>query len=167
MLLFILLVATSIGAEAAVKLPTGYRLPNPPGSKPTPSLPPHPSITIVVIVKVAVMSVTSLNPSMSLQDAALILHTTRKIEFPLGNVLPWGVLCAACDCTNIPTTNTPVCASDGATYGNECIAQCANVLIVSDGTCPYCEIKTNSASLSRADSPPPLPELPSATCGNR
>ena len=48
--------------------------------------------------------------------------------------------CAVCDCFNIPSTNAPVCASDGATYGNECIAQCANVLIVTEGVCPNCKI---------------------------
>lgn len=50
---------------------------------------------------------------------------------------------AVCNCSNIPATNSLVCASDGATYGNECIAQCANVLIVSEGECPYCKIVTN------------------------
>ena len=43
---------------------------------------------------------------------------------------------AACDCTDTPTTNKPVCGGDLVTYGNECVAYCANVLIVSEGACP-------------------------------
>ena len=52
---------------------------------------------------------------------------------------------AACDCTDIPTTDAPVCGTDHNTYGNDCIAQCANIVIVSEGACPNCAIQTNSA----------------------
>jgi hypothetical protein len=40
-----------------------------------------------------------------------------------------------------------VCGTDHNTYGNDCIAQCANIVIVSEGACPNCEIQTNSATL--------------------
>ena len=38
-----------------------------------------------------------------------------------------------------------MCGTDHNTYGNDCIAHCANIVIVSDGACPNCAIKTNSA----------------------
>ena len=71
------------------------------------------------------------------------------------------VWCAACDCTDIPTTDAPVCGTDHNTYGNDCIAQCANIVIVSDGACPNCKIQTNSASLTeeRGDRDSALPRL--------
>lgn len=48
---------------------------------------------------------------------------------------------AACNCSDTPTTDTPVCANDLVTYGNECVAKCANVLIVSEGQCPVCDVQ--------------------------
>mmetsp|Transcript_6836 Transcript_6836/g.19716 ORF Transcript_6836/g.19716 Transcript_6836/m.19716 type:complete len:804 (+) Transcript_6836:5446-7857(+) len=61
-----------------------------------------------------------------------------RITLPAGSRLPEPT--GTCDCTDTPTTNKPVCGGDLVTYGNECVAFCANVLIVSEGQCPVCEI---------------------------
>ena len=49
-----------------------------------------------------------------------------------------------CDCKKIYKGGPQVCGADLRTYGNECVAKCANVLISSTGQCPVCNIKTGS-----------------------
>lgn len=62
-----------------------------------------------------------------------------RLTLPDGTRLP--VVTSSCNCTNTPSTNAPVCGGDLVTYGNDCIAYCANVLIASEGPCPVCAIK--------------------------
>jgi hypothetical protein len=53
-------------------------------------------------------------------------------------LVPALLLLAACppidDCV-CPTIDEPVCGEDGATYGNSCIAACADVAVAQDGPC--------------------------------
>ena len=46
---------------------------------------------------------------------------------------------AACDCSKTPAVYKPVCGADFWTYGNECVAKCANVMIAHNGACPKCK----------------------------
>lgn len=55
-----------------------------------------------------------------------------------------------CDCRKIYSGGPRVCGADLVTYGNECVASCANVLIRSNGDCPKCNIQTNSCNCGNA-----------------
>ena len=128
-LLLLVLSIGSCGVEAAVSLPSGYRLPNPTGRETTASL-----ICRHVLT-----------------DSGRRKRRLRWQAFAANRLSdddPSDICSAyaACNCSDTPTTNAPVCGSDTATYGNECVAQCANVLIVSDGACPVCNVKVGSTS---------------------
>jgi hypothetical protein len=52
-----------------------------------------------------------------------------------------------CNCkkrTGVPQKYKPVCGNDLVTYGNECVAKCANVLIRNNGKCPTCRIRVGN-----------------------
>lgn len=50
-----------------------------------------------------------------------------------------------CNCANTPLVYKPVCGNDFWTYGNECMAYCANVLVAHTGACGKCNIRYGSA----------------------
>lgn len=61
-----------------------------------------------------------------------------------------------CECRQkggIPNVNKPVCGDDYVTYGNECVAKCANVLIRKDGTCSTCKINVGNCQCGTGYSP--------------
>jgi len=53
---------------------------------------------------------------------------------------------AGCNCKKIYSGGPPVCGADYVTYGNECVAKCANVLIRSNGQCKACKIRYGSCN---------------------
>ena len=49
-----------------------------------------------------------------------------------------------------------MCGADYVSYGNECVAKCANVLIRSNGSCPACKITVGCECCPGRRFTPPL-----------
>lgn len=63
---------------------------------------------------------------------------TSKSLFALLFLLPALLLLAGCPPINecvCPAIDEPVCGVDGVTYGNSCLADCADVEVAEEGPC--------------------------------
>ena len=77
--------------------------------------------------------------------ARVLLTMEVQMSFERASLSTRPFATAGCNCAKTPLVYKPVCGNDFWTYGNECMAYCANVLVAHTGACGKCKIRYGSA----------------------